>query len=69
MIATADFNAMDMAAIATECAVRYLRGEPVPQAIMLPVQVVHRGNCAAWDKPFEERSLPDWQQVVGSSPA
>ena len=67
MIATADFNAMDMAAIATECAVRYLQGELVPTEIMLPVQVVHRGNCAAWDKPFEERSLPDWHQVVSSS--
>ena len=66
MIATADFNAMDMAAIATECAVRYLQGEPVPAKIMLPVQGVHRGNCAAWDKPYEERSLPNWQHVVRS---
>ena len=66
MIATADFNAMDMAAIATECAVRLLQGEPVPEEIMLPVQVVHRGNCAAWDKPFEERALPDWRHVVRS---
>ena len=69
MIATADFNAMDMAAIATECAVRYLQGEAVPEEIMLPVRVIHGGNCAAWDKPFEERSLPDWWNVVRSSPA
>jgi ribose transport system substrate-binding protein len=68
MLATADFNAMDMAFIATECAVRFLHGEPVPQEIMLPVQVVHRGNCAAWDKPFEERVVPDWHRVVGGGP-
>jgi len=66
MIATADFNAMDMAAIATECALRFLQGEPVPEEIMLPTQVVHRGNCAAWDNPFEHRALPDWRKSVRS---
>ena len=66
MIATADFNAMDMAAIATECALRFLQGEPVPEEIMLPTQVVHRGNCAAWDRPFEHRALPEWRKSVRS---
>jgi ribose transport system substrate-binding protein len=65
MLATADFNAMDMAYIATECALRYLRGERVPKEIMLPVQVVHRANCGAWDKPFEERECPKWDAVTG----
>ena len=65
MIATADFNAMDMASIATECAILFLQGEPAPGEIMLPAQVVHRGNYAAWDKPFEERALPDWRRAAG----
>jgi ribose transport system substrate-binding protein len=56
---------MDMASIATECALRYLRGERVPKEIMLPVQVVHSGNLAPWDKPFEDRSSPAWDAVVG----
>jgi ribose transport system substrate-binding protein len=65
MLATADFNAMAMSEIATEAAARHLRGEPVPAEIALPVQVVHAGNCAAWNVPFEQRPSPDWKAVAG----
>jgi ribose transport system substrate-binding protein len=44
MLATADFNAMTMSEIATEAAVRHLRGEIIPPDIMLPVQVVDAAN-------------------------
>ena len=64
MLATADFNAMAMSEIATEAAVRHLRGEPIPAEIMLPVQVVDAGNCAAWNVPFEARPSPVWDDVV-----
>ncbi len=64
MIATADFNAMNMAFIATECAIRHLQGEIVPAEIMLPVQVINRDNLASWDRPFSERDCPDWHEVV-----
>ncbi len=64
MLATADFNAMTMSEIATEAAVRHLRGEPIPPEIMLPVQVVHAGNCAAWNAPFAARPSPVWADVV-----
>jgi ribose transport system substrate-binding protein len=64
MLATADFNAMAMSEIATEAAVRHLRGEAVPAEIMLPVQVVDAGNCAAWNAPFEARPSPVWDDVV-----
>jgi ribose transport system substrate-binding protein len=64
LLATADFDAMKMGCIATEAALRHLRGEPVPAEIMLPVQVVHRGNCAQWDKSFDERQCPRWEDVV-----
>ena len=64
MLATADFNAMAMSEIATEAAVRHLRGEAVPAEIMLPVQVVDAGNCAAWNAPFEARPSPIWDDVV-----
>lgn len=64
MLATADFNAMAMSEIATEAAVRHLRGETVPTRIMLPVQVVDASNCAQWNVPFEKRPSPDWQQIV-----
>jgi ribose transport system substrate-binding protein len=44
MLATADFNAMQMCALATECAIRHLRGEAVPAEIELPVAIVERRN-------------------------
>ena len=54
MLATADFDAMAMSEIATEAAVRHLRGERVPAEIILPVQVIDAANCAAWNVPFEK---------------
>lgn len=64
LLATASFDAMKMACLATEAAVRHLRGESVPREIMLPVEIVDRNNCAAWDLPFEARALPDWDSLV-----
>lgn len=64
MIATADFNAMSMAFVATECAIRHLKGETVPDEIMLPAQIVDRANCALWQKPFEERECPSWRDLT-----
>jgi ribose transport system substrate-binding protein len=64
LLATADFDAMKMGALATEAAIRHLRGETVPAQILLPVQVVDRANCAAWDKPFTNRDCPCWEDVV-----
>ena len=64
LLATASFDAMKMACLATEAAVRHLRGETVPREITLPVEIVERSNCAAWDLPFEARGLPVWDAVV-----
>jgi ribose transport system substrate-binding protein len=64
MLATADFDAMKMSSIATEAAVRHLRGETIPAEIILPVQVVDATNCAAWNLPFEARPDPNWSDIV-----
>jgi len=66
MLATASFDAMKMACLAAEAAVRHLRGERVPREIILPVEIVDRANCAAWDQPFEQRELPDWDKVLSA---
>lgn len=63
MLATADFNAMQMAALATECAIRHLRGEAVPAEIALPVAIVDRGNAHLWDRPYEQRPLATLQEI------
>jgi ribose transport system substrate-binding protein len=67
LLATADFDAMKMGCLATEAAIRHLRGEKVPARILLPVQIVDCGNCAEWDKPFTERACPRWEDVVKKS--
>jgi ribose transport system substrate-binding protein len=64
LLATADFDAFKLAAVATEAAFRHLKGEAVPREILLPVQVVDGANCAAWDKPIEAREPPRWEDVV-----
>lgn len=63
MLATADFNAMQMAYLAAECAVRHLRGEAVPERIELPVQIVDAGNCQQWNLPYEERPVITLEQL------
>lgn len=64
LLATADFNAMQMAALATECALRHLRGERVPERIELPVEIVDRGNCHRWDLPYEQRVIAALEETL-----
>jgi ribose transport system substrate-binding protein len=64
LLASASFDAMKMACLAVEAAVRVLRGETVPAEVMLPVEVVDRSNCDAWDRPYEQRPLPEWDAYV-----
>jgi ribose transport system substrate-binding protein len=65
MLATADFNAMQIAFLATECAARHLRGERVPRKLELPVAIVDVNNWRQWDRPYEERPLLRLDQLKG----
>jgi ribose transport system substrate-binding protein len=67
LLATIDFDALKIAGVATEAAIRHLRGETVPREIILPVEIVDRSNYADWDKPFEERPLVRWEDISGQS--
>lgn len=64
LLATADFDTLKIGSIATEAAIRHLRGQAVPKQIILPVQIVHAGNFQPWDKPLEARVCPPWQDMV-----
>jgi ribose transport system substrate-binding protein len=66
LLATVDFDALKISCIATEAAIRHLRGEPVPGEIILPVSIVDRANYQPWDKPLEQRECPRWGDVVGN---
>jgi ribose transport system substrate-binding protein len=64
LLATVDFDAMHISSIATEAAIRHLRGERVPAEIILPVRIVDATNYRPWDRPLEARECPRWEDVV-----
>jgi ribose transport system substrate-binding protein len=64
LLATVDFDAMHISSIATEAAIRHLRGERVPAEIILPVRIVDATNYQPWDRPLERRECPRWDDVV-----
>lgn len=64
LLATVDFDAMKISCIATEAAIRHLRGQAVPREIELPVQIVDATNYQPWDRPLEERECPLWDDMV-----
>jgi ribose transport system substrate-binding protein len=55
---------MNMAALATECAVRHLRGEAVPAELLLPAEIVDGRNCDLWDMPFDQRPIPTLAETL-----
>lgn len=67
LLASADFNAMQMAYLATECAIRHLRGEAVPDKLQLRVDIVDAGNWQQWNQPYEQRAVrtlgQTWRQA------
>ncbi|MDA0656985.1 MAG: sugar ABC transporter substrate-binding protein, partial [Proteobacteria bacterium] len=64
--ATAAYNAMAMACVATEAAYRILSGRKVPAIIEMPVDIVDASNCDSWDRPYEERPIPDWETATAT---
>jgi len=64
LLASAAFDAMKLAALAVEAAVRVLKGGSVPSELVLPAEIVDRFNCEAWDRPYEARPLPEWHRLV-----
>lgn len=64
LLATVDFDALKIACVATEAAIRHLRGERLPREIQLPVRIVDATNYRPWDRPLEERECPRWEEVV-----
>jgi len=64
MLASVDFSAFNIAAIATHAVLRHLAGRPVPPEIMVPAELIDRSNCHRWKVPFAERPIPDWADFV-----
>ncbi len=64
MLATADFSALNIAAIATRAVLRHLRGEAVPKEIMVPAALIDRRNIDQWTVPMADRPCPAWDEIV-----
>jgi ribose transport system substrate-binding protein len=64
LLASADYDGFAMGCIATEVAVRTVRGLAVPSQILMPTTVVNRSNVAGWLRPVEQRPCPAWEQVI-----
>ena len=66
MFATVDFSGHDQAYLGVTAAVRYLKKQPVPKEIELPITVVDKANVAQFQKTPEERATPNWDKVVAA---
>ena len=65
MLATVDFNMFKIACIATQAALRHLNGQPVPDKIVLPTEIIDKTNYKAWLVPVADRLCPQWEDFVG----
>jgi ribose transport system substrate-binding protein len=64
MLASADFSAFNIAAIAARAVLRHLAGQPVPKEIMVPAELIDRSNYHRFKLPFAERTCPAWHEIV-----
>ena len=64
LLASVDFNMFKIGCTATRAAVRHLKGEALPKKIMLPAEIIDKSNYKAWLVPVEQRSCPEWSDVV-----
>jgi ribose transport system substrate-binding protein len=65
MLASVDFNMFKIGCTAARAAVRCLAGAPLPERIILPTEVIDRSNYQAWLTPVDQRTCPEWADVVG----
>ena len=66
MFASGDYSGHDQGYLAVQAAVRHLRGEAVPQQIILPVVIAKQDNVDPWLLTPEERPVPNWDAVVAA---
>jgi ribose transport system substrate-binding protein len=64
MLATVDFNMFKIGCTATRAALRHLKGEKLPEKVMLPAEVIDKNNYQAWLVPIDQRTCPEWSEIV-----
>ena len=69
ILASVDFNMFKIGCTATRAALRHLKGEPLPDKIMLPAEIIDKSNYKAWLVPVDQRSCPEWSEIVSNDAA
>jgi ribose transport system substrate-binding protein len=64
LLASVDFNMFKIGCTATRAAMRHLRGEPLPQRVMLPAEIIDKTDYKAWLVPVAQRTCPEWSEVA-----
>jgi len=64
ILATVDFNMFKIGCTATRAAVRHLKGEALPEKILLPAEIIDKTNYKAWLVPADQQTCPEWSEVV-----
>ncbi len=64
ILASVDFNMFKIGCVATRAAVRHLKREPLPEKVILPAEIIDKTNYKAWLVPVNQRSCPEWTDVV-----
>jgi ribose transport system substrate-binding protein len=64
MLASVDFNMFKIGCTATRAALRHLKGEKLPEKILLPAEIIDKTNYKAWLVPVKEQACPEWGDVV-----
>lgn len=63
MLASGDYNGFLMGCIGTMIALHSLRGDEVPQEVILEPTVVTKDNVDEYKVPVAERECPSWEDV------
>ena len=64
ILASVDFNMFKIGCVATRAAVRHLKREPLPEKVILAAEIIDKTNYKAWLVPVDQRSCPEWTDVV-----
>jgi ribose transport system substrate-binding protein len=67
LLATVSYDALSLVAMAVQAAVRILDGLAVPPVVELPAEVIDATNCDAWDRPYDQRPLPVWGDLMAGA--
>ena len=64
LLATGDYHGFSQGCLSVTAELRYLRKQPIPKEIILPVSVIDKSNYQPYDVAPEQRSCPKWDDMV-----